>query len=82
MGSFRGDDRIDFPVSSAAAPRSAGWLAGSRCRLRVPRGRVRGAGLWPDVTLWGEMASDPRLVEALRKAFARVQAFVAERATA
>ncbi len=35
-----------------------------------------------DVTLWGEMASDPRLVEALRKAFARVQAFVAERATA
>jgi D-arabinitol 4-dehydrogenase len=35
-----------------------------------------------DATLWGEMASDPRLVEALRKAFARVQAFVAERATA
>jgi D-arabinitol 4-dehydrogenase len=35
-----------------------------------------------DTTLWGEMASDPRLVEALRKAFARVQAFVAERATA
>lgn len=35
-----------------------------------------------DTTLWGEMASDPRLVEALRKAFARVQAFVAERAAA
>jgi D-arabinitol 4-dehydrogenase len=35
-----------------------------------------------DSTLWGEMASDPRLVEALRKAFARVQSFVAERATA
>ena len=35
-----------------------------------------------DTTLWGDMASDPRLVSALRKAFARVQAFVAERATA
>ncbi|KRC16697.1 D-arabinitol 4-dehydrogenase [Acidovorax sp. Root219] len=33
-----------------------------------------------DATLWGEMASDPRLVATLRKAFARVQAFVAERA--
>ncbi|MGV3683609.1 MAG: D-arabinitol 4-dehydrogenase [Acidovorax sp.] len=33
-----------------------------------------------DTTLWGEMASDPRLVAALRQAFARVQAFVAERA--
>ena len=35
-----------------------------------------------DATLWGEMASDPRLVGALRQAYARVQAFVAERATA
>ena len=34
-----------------------------------------------DATLWGDMASDPRLVSALRKAFERVQAFVAERAT-
>ncbi len=33
-----------------------------------------------DATLWGEMASDPRLVATLRNAFARVQAFVAERA--
>jgi D-arabinitol 4-dehydrogenase len=33
-----------------------------------------------DTTLWGEMASDPRLIAALRQAFARVQAFVAERA--
>ncbi len=33
-----------------------------------------------DTTLWGEMASDPRLVATLRKAFARVQAFVVERA--
>ncbi len=33
-----------------------------------------------DTTLWGEMASDPRLVAALRQAFARVQAFVAARA--
>ncbi len=33
-----------------------------------------------DETLWGEMASDPRLVATLRQAFARVQAFVAERA--
>jgi D-arabinitol 4-dehydrogenase len=35
-----------------------------------------------DTTLWGEMASDTRLVEALRKAFARVQDFVAQNATA
>jgi D-arabinitol 4-dehydrogenase len=35
-----------------------------------------------DTTLWGEMASDPRLVAALRIAFARVQAFMAQRATA
>lgn len=35
-----------------------------------------------DTTLWGEMASDPRLVATLRNAFARVQAFVAERAKA
>lgn len=35
-----------------------------------------------DATLWGEMASHPKLVEALRKAYARVQAFVAERAQA
>ncbi|WP_066257142.1 D-arabinitol 4-dehydrogenase [Hydrogenophaga flava] len=35
-----------------------------------------------DTTLWGEMAGHPQLVEALRKAFARVQAFVAERAGA
>ena len=33
-----------------------------------------------DTTLWGEMASEPRLVGTLRQAFARVQAFVAERA--
>lgn len=33
-----------------------------------------------DATLWGEMASQPQLVEALRKAYARVKAFVAERA--
>ncbi len=33
-----------------------------------------------DATLWGGMASDPRLVATLRNAFARVQAFVAERA--
>ena len=33
-----------------------------------------------DATLWGEMVSRPELVAALRKAFARVQAFVAERA--
>lgn len=33
-----------------------------------------------DTTLWGEMASDPRLVAALRQAFSRVQAFVAARA--
>ena len=33
-----------------------------------------------DTTLWGEMASEPRLVATLRQAFARVQAFVAERA--
>ncbi|MBU0747816.1 MAG: mannitol dehydrogenase family protein [Gammaproteobacteria bacterium] len=32
-----------------------------------------------DTTLWGEMASHPKLVESLRKAYARVQAFVAER---
>ena len=35
-----------------------------------------------DTTLWGEMASRPELVDALRKAYARVQAFVAERARA
>lgn len=35
-----------------------------------------------DATLWGEMASHPALVEALRQAFARVQAFVAQRAQA
>ncbi|WP_310564467.1 D-arabinitol 4-dehydrogenase [Hydrogenophaga sp.] len=35
-----------------------------------------------DATLWGEMASHPKLVEALRKADARVQVFVAERAQA
>lgn len=28
-----------------------------------------------DASLWGEMASDPKLVDALRKAYARVQAF-------
>lgn len=33
-----------------------------------------------DTTLWGEMAGHPQLVDTLRKAFARVQAFVAERA--
>ncbi|UCV00788.1 D-arabinitol 4-dehydrogenase [Acidovorax radicis] len=32
-----------------------------------------------DTTLWGEMAGHPRLVDALRKAYARVLAFVAER---
>ncbi len=35
-----------------------------------------------DTTLWGEMASEPRLVAALRRAYDRVQAFVAERASA
>ncbi|MFP8777478.1 D-arabinitol 4-dehydrogenase [Hydrogenophaga sp. RWCD_12] len=35
-----------------------------------------------DTTLWGEMANRPELVDALRKAYARVQAFVAERARA
>ena len=35
-----------------------------------------------DPTLWGEMASDTRLVAALRNAFARVLAFVADRAHA
>jgi len=33
-----------------------------------------------DVTLWGEMASNPQLLAALRNAYARVQAFVAGRA--
>ena len=33
-----------------------------------------------DISLWGEMASHPRLVETLRNAYARVQTFVAERA--
>lgn len=33
-----------------------------------------------DVTLWGEMASHPKLVEALRRAFTKVQAFQVERA--
>lgn len=33
-----------------------------------------------DATLWGEMASHPRLAATLRDAFARVQAFVAGRA--
>ena len=32
-----------------------------------------------DTTLWGEMAGHPQLVDALRKAYARVLAFVAER---
>ena len=32
--------------------------------------------------LWGELAGDERLVGALRRAFARVQAFVARRAAA
>jgi D-arabinitol 4-dehydrogenase len=35
-----------------------------------------------DTTLWGEMAGRPELVETLRKAFARVQAFVQARAPA
>ena len=35
-----------------------------------------------DATLWGEMAGHPKLVDALRKAYARVQAFVAGRANA
>ncbi|MFY3383006.1 D-arabinitol 4-dehydrogenase [Paracidovorax sp. MALMAid1276] len=35
-----------------------------------------------DPTLWGEMAGQPQLVAALRTAFARVQAFVAGRASA
>lgn len=35
-----------------------------------------------DTTLWGEMAGRAELVDALRKAYARVQAFVAERAKA
>ncbi|MBS7808475.1 D-arabinitol 4-dehydrogenase [Variovorax sp. PCZ-1] len=29
-----------------------------------------------DPTLWGELASDPRLIQALRDAYARVQAFI------
>jgi D-arabinitol 4-dehydrogenase len=33
-----------------------------------------------DPTLWGELASDPRLTNALRKAYARVQAFSLEHA--
>ena len=33
-----------------------------------------------DTTLWGEMASNPQLLAALRNAYARVQAFVAGRA--
>jgi len=33
-----------------------------------------------DATLWGEMASNPQLLAALRNAYARVQAFVAGRA--
>ena len=33
-----------------------------------------------DTTLWGEMASHPQLLDALRKAYARVLAFVAEHA--
>jgi D-arabinitol 4-dehydrogenase len=35
-----------------------------------------------DTTLWGEMAGRAELVAALRQAYARVQAFVAERAPA
>lgn len=35
-----------------------------------------------DPTLWGEMASHPKLLDALRKAYARVLDFVAERANA
>ena len=35
-----------------------------------------------DTTLWGEMASHPQLVDTLRKAYARVLAFVAERTKA
>ncbi len=35
-----------------------------------------------DTTLWGDMASDPRLFATLRNAYGRVQAFVAERAKA
>jgi D-arabinitol 4-dehydrogenase len=33
-----------------------------------------------DTTLWGELAQDPRLVSALRSAYARVQAFTLEHA--
>jgi D-arabinitol 4-dehydrogenase len=33
-----------------------------------------------DATLWGELASDPRLVSALRAAYGRVQTFVIEHA--
>jgi D-arabinitol 4-dehydrogenase len=33
-----------------------------------------------DATLWGELASDPRLVNALRQAYARVQVFVDQHA--
>jgi len=35
-----------------------------------------------DVTLWGEMANHPRLINALYKAFAKVQAFVLRKAFA
>ncbi len=34
-----------------------------------------------DTTLWGEMANDPRLVNALRNAYARVQEYVANHAS-
>ncbi len=34
-----------------------------------------------DPTLWGELASDPRLVSALRDAFARVQSFISDHQT-
>lgn len=38
------------------------------------------AAFGADTTLWGEMARHPKLVDALRKAYARVQAFVVRRA--
>ena len=40
------------------------------------------AALAAERPLWGELAGDERLVGALRRAFARVQAFVARRAAA
>ncbi|MDG5977083.1 mannitol dehydrogenase domain-containing protein [Hydrogenophaga taeniospiralis CCUG 15921] len=39
------------------------------------------AAFTADPTLWGELASDPRLVSALRDAFSRVQSFISDHQT-